>query len=132
VSEHRQMRAQKQTEAARRFAERRRREDEAPRLTAEVPELESLNLELSEHRGEAAGSTTHTRRVQLASAPAHFEIPCGDPSCLDGGHDITYPVMRALREHTTAFDGEDVCQGSVRSSHCGRILRYVATAVYRA
>ena len=96
-----------------------------------MPELANLDLELSEHRGEAAGSTTHTRRVVVASAPAHFEIPCGDPSCLDGGHDITYNVMRALRDHTKKFEGEDVCQGSVRSSHCGRILRYVAIAEYR-
>jgi hypothetical protein len=126
------MRSAKHTEAARRYAERRRREDEAPRLKAEVPALEALDLELTERKGEAAGSTTHTRRVVVASAPALFEITCGDPSCSDGGHDLTYAVMRKLREHAATFDGDDVCHGSVGSSTCGRELHWVARATYRA
>jgi hypothetical protein len=124
------LRSTKNTEAARRFAERRQREDEAPRLIAEVPALASLKLELSERKGEAAGSTTHTRRIVVASAPAYFEIPCGDPSCADGGHNLTYPLMRALRGHAVQFDGEDVCHGNVGSSHCGRVLRYIGVATY--
>jgi hypothetical protein len=122
----------KNTEASRRFAERRQREDEAPRLIAEVPALESLNLELSEWKGEAVGSTTYMRRIVVASAPAHFEIPCGDPSCTDGGHDLTYPVMRALRDHAAKSAGEDECRGNVRSSDCGRVLRYVGLATFRS
>lgn len=119
------------SEAAQRLAERRRREDEAPRLKAEVPELEKLDLELSDSKGVADPATTHVRRVVIDQAPALFEIPCADTSCKDGGHEITHSVMRALREHRTSFEGEDVCHGSVGSSHCGRVLRYVATAKYR-
>ena len=126
------MRPAKHTEAARRFAERRQREDDAPRLIAEVPALASLNLEISEQKGEVAASTTHTRRIVVASAPAYFEIPCGDPSCTDGGHDLTYAVMRALRGHATSFDGEDVCRGNVRTSDCARVLRYVGVATYKS
>ena len=122
------MRSFRTSEAAQRFAERRRREDEAPRLKAEVPTLEKLDLELSDSKGMTDPAMTHVRRVVIAAAPARFEIPCADASCRDGGHDVTYSVMRALRDHRTSFDGEDVCHGSVGSSHCGRILRYVATA----
>jgi hypothetical protein len=126
------MRSTRNLEAARRFAERRRREDDAPRLHAEVPDLLSLVIEISERKGEVAAETTHLRRVVVASAPAHFEIPCTDPSCQDGGHDVTHGVMRALRERRVSFHGESVCHGSVGSAPCGRVLRYAATATYRS
>lgn len=126
------MRSFRNTEAAQRLAERRRREDEAPRLKAEVPTLEKLDLEISDRKGVADPASTHVRRVVVASAPALFEIPCTDPSCKDGGHELTQPVMRALQARRTSFDGEDVCHGSVGSSHCGRVLRYVAKATFQA
>lgn len=118
------------SEAAQRFAERRRREDEAPRLKDEVSTLETLALSLSDSRGVADPATTHLRHVVVAHAPALFEIPCADAACKDGGHEISHAVMRALREGRTAFEGEDVCHGSVGSAPCGRVLRYVATATY--
>jgi hypothetical protein len=120
------------SEAAQRLAERRRREDEAPRLNAAVPLLERLDLELSDSKGIADAAVTHVRRVVIAHAPAWFEIQCADPSCKDGGHDITHDVIRALREHRISFDGEDSCRGSVGTTHCGRVLRYVARAAFRA
>jgi hypothetical protein len=126
------VRSPRNAEASRRQAERRQREDQAPRLKDELPELVTLDLELSERKGEADPEMTHVKRVVIASAPAHFEIPCGDPSCDGGGHDITHTVMRALRGRLTKFDGEDVCHGSVRSSQCGRVLRYAAVATYRS
>jgi hypothetical protein len=97
-----------------------------------LPDLATLDLELSERKGEADAEMTHTKRVVIASAPAHFEIPCGDPSCDSGGHDLTHAVMRALRSKIRRFDGEDTCHGSVRSSQCGRVLRYAAVATYRS
>ncbi len=113
------------------MAERRRREDEAPRLTGEVPELERLDLELSDSKGVADAASTHVRRVVVAHAPALFEIPCADASCKEGGHEITSPIMRALRERRTSFTGDDVCHGSVGSQHCGRMLRFVVSASFR-
>ena len=86
---------------------------------------------MSERKGEADAEMTHVRRVVVASAPAHFEIPCGDTSCDGGGHELTHVIMRALRSRVPRIEGDDVCHGSVRSSHCGRILRYAAVATYR-
>jgi hypothetical protein len=124
------MRSFRNSEAAQRLAERRRREDEAPRLKAEVPSLTKLDLELSDRKGVADPASTYVRRVVVASAPALFEVPCTDSSCKDGGHELTHQVMRALRERRSSFEGEDVCNGSVGSSLCGRTLRYVATASF--
>ena len=91
-------------EASQRFAERRKREDDAPRLKAVVPELEALALEVNEHRGASAiGGSKHLRRVVVEHAPALFVLSCGDPSCKDGGHDITAEVLRHLRQHETDF-----------------------------
>jgi len=119
-------------DAANRFAERRRREDEAPRLHAEAPTLESLKLELEERRsGAVSAEVSHIRRVVVASAPALFEVPCSNPSCSDGGHDLTTSIMSALRMRSHRFEGEDTCYGQVGNASCERVLKYVATATYR-
>ena len=111
-----------------RFAERRKREDEAPRLHDEVPSLTSLRLEIEDRAG--VGGATHTRQVLVDRAPALFLIQCGDPRCLDGEHDLTTAVMRALRFRETGFKGEDECRGSVGSSPCSRVLHFGAVAAY--
>jgi hypothetical protein len=121
----------RQSEGAQRFAERRKREDEAPRLTAEVPRLQSLALEIEEKSGGGTvAEPTHVRRVVVQHAPALFVLPCGDARCKDGGHDVTYAVMRALRGGETRFDGEDVCTGSVGTGQCPRVLHFVGIATY--
>jgi hypothetical protein len=114
---------------AQRFAERRRREDEAPRLREQIPDLLSLRLEIEE-RPEVGGSA-HTRRVVIEQAPALFLVPCSDPRCTDGEHDLTATVMRALRCRETSFHGEDDCRGSVGPNACPRLIHFEATAEYR-
>src|SRR5262249_6421103 len=119
-------------EAAQRQIDRRQREDEARRLTAEVPNLASLSIEIEERRaGGLIVEATHTRRVVVASAPALFELLCGDRDCKDGGHDVTRAIMGALKERKTRFEGEDACHGSVGSANCARVLKYVGIATYR-
>ncbi|MDQ3033621.1 MAG: hypothetical protein M3Y87_14475 [Myxococcota bacterium] len=118
-------------EAQQRSIERRRREDEAPRLSDEVPNLETLALEIAEAAEGAVGGTTHVRRVQVASAPALFEMTCGTRDCKNGGHDLTSEIMRGLRASKTRFEGSDACSGASGSSECSCVLKYVATATYR-
>ncbi len=120
------------TEASQRFAERRRREDEAPRLLERVPELTGLRLEVEERRASSStADSKHVRHVIVDRAPALFFLPCGDPACKDGGHDVTNPLMRGLMGHETRFEAEDSCSGSVGTAHCGRIIRVIAIATYR-
>jgi hypothetical protein len=119
-------------EAAQRFAERRQREDEAPRLRVVVPRLSDFKLEVEERRsGGVVAETSHIRRVVVDHAPALFILPCGDPSCKDGGHDVTHGILRSLERNATRFEGEDVCSGNVGTATCGRVLKYVGIAVYR-
>jgi len=122
----------RQGEAAQRFAERRRREDEAPRLLQEVPRLRSLRLDIDEHTREGVVSSepAHIRRIVVEHAPALFFLPCGDTRCRDGGHDVTRAVMAALRDGKTQFEGEDACSGTQGSGHCGRILHYIGMATF--
>lgn len=123
----------KQSAAAQRAAERRERENSAPRLSDEVPELVALKLEVEERSGAASASAPkYIRRVQVPSAPALFLIPCGDASCKDGGHDVTHSVMHALRQHRTEFNGTDACHGSLGTASCGRLLAYDGFAEYKA
>jgi hypothetical protein len=119
-------------EAAQRFAERRRREDEAPRLRSKVPALAALELEYRESRaGVVVADVAHKRRVVVERAPALFEVPCTDSACRDGGHDITLLVMRALQSGEERFEGEDVCHGHVGTSECRRVLSFHGTAKYQ-
>ena len=121
----------RQSEGAQRYAERRKREDESPRLTAAVPRLQSLALEIEEKsNGGPVAEPTYVRRVVVQHAPALFVLPCGDARCRDGGHDVTDPVMRALRASETRFEGHDVCTGSVGTGQCSRVLHFVAVATY--
>jgi hypothetical protein len=118
-------------EAHLRFAERRRREDEARRLRDEFPDLRTLKLEIEEHRREATiAETKHVRHIIVDRAPALFELPCNDPACRDGGHDMTDQMAQRLRARTTDFVLEDVCMGDVRGAACGRVIRVIASATY--
>lgn len=121
----------RQREGAERFAERRKREDESPRLTAEVPRLQSLALEIREtSEGNSIDRPMHIRRIVVQNAPALFVLPCGDARCRDGGHDVTHAVMRGLRAGETRFEGQDACAGSLGTAPCSRVLDFVATATY--
>src|ERR1700688_4951904 len=92
---------------AQRFAERRRREEDGPRLSDKVRDLHALRLELEERCGATGAAQKYTRRFVVARAPALFFVPCGDPRCLDGGHDLTSTVMHALRTQQTTFQADD-------------------------
>jgi hypothetical protein len=121
----------RQSATAQRFAERRQREDSAPRLSSEVPALLSLCLEIEESSDATTVSRPkHLRRIVVERAPALFLVPCGDPRCTDGGHDVTSPIMSALHKRQTTFRGEDKCNGYLGTSPCTRILRYDANAQY--
>lgn len=119
-------------EASERHAERRRREDEAPRLIATVPNLVSLKLQLQESKGDiSVAETGHIRHVVVAHAPLLFEMPCRDPGCKDGGHDVTSAIARSLKNGETQFAGKHSCTGYVGDAPCQRVLHYTATAAYK-
>jgi hypothetical protein len=90
--------------------------------------LPRLQINIEERTG--AGGNTHTRRIVIDAAPALFLAPCGDPRCVDGGHDLTTPVMQALRSREGLFHGEDQCSGSLGPSTCSRVLHFDAIAEY--
>lgn len=120
--------AKKGHAAAQRSADYRRREDEAPRLAAEVPTLTNLRIEVTEHG--ANGTTKHVKLVVVARAPALFVVGCGQAACLEGGHDITSEVMSALRSRRTEYRGESSCGGTTGSAPCTRTISYRVEAGY--
>jgi len=115
---------------AQRFAERRLREDAAPRLSVAVPDLVSLSLAIEDCSNSSFAQPKHVRRVVVEHAPALFVIGCSDPNCQEGGHDVTHAIMQALSNRQTAFRGEDKCYGVLGSSPCTRVLHYEALADY--
>ena len=118
-------------EAAERYAERRRQEDEAPRLREVVPRLSSLRVDFEETRvGATATGVTHTRRVVVERAPALFLVACGDKSCRDGGHDVTSELLRGLREERSEIRGDNKCRGQCGNVDCARLLLFTAAAEY--
>lgn len=119
------------SEAAERFAERRRREDEAPRLHTRVPALASLRLEVEERRPASPVVDSRHMRHIVDTAPALFMLPCGDPACKNGGHDMTDAILRGLSAGSKRIEVEDVCTGDIGTAQCGRILKVTAIATYR-
>ena len=113
-------------ELAQHVADRRRREDEAPRLLAEVPALARLSLTVEERaeNGFSLGSG-HIRRIVVETAAARFEVPCSAGSCDGGVHNLTSGVMRELHRASTLFEGDTGCD------RCGCVLHHVAKAEYR-
>lgn len=113
-------------------AERWRREDEAPRLLERAPSLQTLALSLKEMRAEyKVTGTERTQHVIVARAAALFTIPCSDPSCQDGGYDITPQVLSFLRLKHSSFAGVVECRGMVGNNDCRCSLSFVARASYR-
>jgi hypothetical protein len=111
-------------------AEQRRREDEAPRLRDAVASLESLRLRFSDVRLEGRQTTPpYVKPVVVATAPAHFEVRCTDKDC-DGRHDLTRPLMHALRASQQACSGESSCNGMIGDMPCDHTLVYTAEATY--
>jgi hypothetical protein len=113
--------------------ERRRREEESPRLLTLIPELISVRLELQESRsGGEQVEYTHIKRIALEHAPSVFMIPCGERRCKHGGYDLTSGTMSGLRRREERIEIDDTCMGDVGSSRCGRVLKCVAIAEYAA
>jgi hypothetical protein len=126
------MRRRRTSEAEQRVARRWQQADDAPRLLAEIPELESLRMVIEESsNGSFTTVSRYTRLFVLTSAPALFWMPCGNPRCEEGGHDLTYPLMSALRARKGNVQGVDECGGMVGSSVCGAVIRYDVTATYK-
>lgn len=120
-------------EAAERFAERRRKEDESPRLSEVAPDLLSCRIEITERRADATtAEVSHTRHLVVARAPSVLFIACSDSSCKEGGHEIGGELLRGFRSRTADIRGEDTCNGDVGTVHCGRILTFAAHAEYRS
>ena len=118
-------------EAAERKASRQRREEAAGSLHEAFPTLRSLRLAVQEFRtGAPNAECAHVRRVVVEHAPALFELPCTDAHCQDGGYDVTYEIMRALRAGQKSFEGRQPCQGRRGGGECNRYLHYVADASY--
>ena len=124
------MNRRKSSFAAQRAEERRLREDEAPRLSNKVQGLLSLSLSIEDRSETSVAKPKHVRHVVVAHAPALFLIGCSDPSCKEGGHDVTDSVMRALIHRETVFHGDDQCYGAHGTSPCTRVLHYDAIANY--
>ena len=122
----------KQSAGAVRMAERRARESAAPTLAAENPTLASLVIEFVEFTSQSAPDVKYVRHVVVSSAPALFEVPCGDPSCSGGGHDITHEMSWNLRAKNTEFSGEHACYGGLGTAPCPRKLNFKAKATYQA
>ena len=97
-------------------------------MAAELPLLRSARIEIVEN--VANGSTKYSKHVVVARSPVLFIIPCGDPACKDGGHDITSEVMRAFRQHLASAVGESACGGTTGSAQCRRSIQFTVTAQY--
>ena len=118
----------KQTNASLCAIERRQREDNAPRISGVLPQLSELSIHVDEH--STITSPRYVRRVVVQSAPALFIVPCSDPNCADGGHDISSDVIKSVRSGLRTFTGTHVCNGQNGTRVCSRTIWYRCEAAY--
>lgn len=118
------------SESAKTSALRREREKEAERLHKVVPALASLKIHVDErHTGQDEADVSHIKIVQVAHAPAMFDLPCCDRTC-DGGHDVTQGMLAGLKAGEERIEGTDKCGGTTKFGACDLELHYVASATY--
>jgi hypothetical protein len=99
-------------------------------LLDEIAHLKSLRLLLEDVRVEGRlPAQPYIKPIVVASAPAHFEIRCMEPRC-DGRHDLTQPILRALRQSIAVYSGESSCDGRIGDAACDHTLSYVCEATY--
>ena len=79
---------------------------------------------------QAALPVSYVRHVVVTTAPAFFDLPCGDKKCEEGGHDLTSKVMRRLRRGDTTWTGKSRCRGSKKGEPCVRELELEVQAEY--
>ena len=114
------MKSRRRSEAVTCFAERRQREHEAGRLHDCIPTLATLRLDIAESHGETNASPKYARIITVATSPALFALSCADPSCRDGGHDLTGYILRGLHDGKSHFEVNQRCYGTVGIVDCGR------------
>ena len=124
------MKSRRRSEATARFEERRQREHGAGRLRERVPTLATLRLDVVESHGLTNANPKYARIIMVDTCPALFALTCGDPSCRDGGHDLTGHVIRGLIEGKSHFEVNQRCYGSVGSADCERNMHVEVTATY--
>lgn len=124
------MKSRQNSQAVTRFQERRQREHDAERLHECVPTLATLRLDIAETHGLTNASAKYARIITVATSPALFALGCADPSCRDGGHDLTGHVLRGLHQGKHRFEVEQRCYGTVGSAECGRTMHVDVTATY--
>jgi hypothetical protein len=110
-------------------AEKRQREQSAPRLQTTFPQLTGLMIEVEEHSQIAC--VKYKKRIHVASAPVLFELRCNDERCEHGGYNLTHEICRALRAHETRSRGDLTCDGTTGKAYCGRRIHYELFADYR-
>jgi hypothetical protein len=113
-------------------AERWVREDEAPRLADECPELATLVLEVREQiSGHVVSGARYTKHVVVPRAAALFELPCTEPKCEGGGYNLTTAILYRLKSRESEFSGDGECSGYIGDSPCNRAVHYDARAGFR-
>ncbi len=111
--------------------ERWQREDESSRLLDEVQGLRELKIVIDEWRDEQhIPGARYTKHIIVSGAPARFEVPCGEPRCQEGGHDLTLELMMALRRKEGTIEGQSECRGDFGARPCARVVKFAAFATY--
>ena len=122
----------KNIEREERLLLRTERESAAGKLLEKIPDLTSLSVAVHELRPDGRVSAVqYIRRIVVEHAPALFEMPCSYSNCKDGGYDVTREILDGLVAQKARFEGEGACRGSCGTGDCARLLRFVATAMYR-
>ncbi len=117
---------------------RRMRDAAAERIETAFPDVSEIFLEVGLTNESDPNFDRQLVRNQYVRGPrysADFSFDCCNKDCVDGGHDITAELLRAINAKRTTVSGENVCQGwqceqCIGSTRCLCRLKYTARISY--
>ena len=124
------MYAQKHGPRAEYREQQRQRVTASPSLSEKYGKLKSLTVNAEYYAPE--GMTQYrqlTYDVNLSHAKSVFRLDCCNEECVQGDHELTAELAKAITKHVKTVVGELCCNGwqnkeLIKKTKCNHVLRY--------
>lgn len=102
----------------------------APCLAEKYRQLKSLQVQVGYYSPDGTTAYRQVRHeVNLDHAKAVFRLDCCNDECIQGDHELTDELAKAVAKRSKTVAGELRCAGwqnkaSIQKTRCNHVLRY--------
>ena len=107
-----------------------RRVTSSPCLAEKYRKLKSLTVDAGYYAPEGIVKYRQlTYAVNLSHAKSVFRLDCCNDECVQGDHELTEALAKAIAKRAKTVDGELCCKGwqnraSIKKTKCNHVLRF--------